>query len=54
MTIKIRRAFLGDEKILVELNAFVQKFHIIHNPLYFKQIICRKSCHDFMKGDFYN
>jgi GNAT superfamily N-acetyltransferase len=32
----IRRAVLGDERTLAELNAFVHDVHVISNPAYFK------------------
>ena len=36
MNATIRRAAPGDERTLAELNAFVQDFHVINNPAYFK------------------
>ncbi len=37
MDVTIREAILGDEDALAELNAFVQEFHRVHNPSFFKQ-----------------
>jgi diamine N-acetyltransferase len=36
MSVTIRRAILGDEPVLAELNAFLQEFHVANNPTYFK------------------
>ncbi|MGH2404820.1 MAG: GNAT family N-acetyltransferase [bacterium] len=36
MNATTRRAAPGDERTLAELNAFVQDFHVINNPAYFK------------------
>ena len=36
MNVQIRAAISGDEKTLAALNAFVQEFHVMHNPSYFK------------------
>jgi diamine N-acetyltransferase len=45
--VTIRRAILGDEPALAELNAFVQDFHVANNPTYFKP-----STHDDVVGWF--
>jgi len=37
MTVRIRKAVVGDENALAELNDFVQEFHVAHNPSYFKR-----------------
>jgi len=39
MSVTIRRAILGDEPVLAELNAFVHDFHVGENPAYFKPTI---------------
>jgi hypothetical protein len=39
MSVTIRRAILGDEQVLAELNAFVHDFHVWENPAYFKPTI---------------
>jgi hypothetical protein len=36
MTTTIRRAVVGDELALAELNAFVHEFHVAHDPSHFK------------------
>ena len=39
MSVTIRRAILGDEPVLAELNAFVHDFHVRGNPTYFMPTI---------------
>ncbi len=36
MSVQIREAVAGDEGALTALNAFVQEFHLAHNPSFFK------------------
>ncbi len=36
-SVQIREAVPGDEDALAALNAFVQEFHLAHNPAFFKQ-----------------
>ncbi len=37
MIVRIRKAVVGDENSLAELNALVQEFHVAKNPSYFKR-----------------
>lgn len=36
MDVMIREAVPGDEDVLAELNAFVQEFHVVNNPSFFR------------------
>jgi hypothetical protein len=37
MKVTIRKAKMGDEIVLAELNADVHEFHVAHNPSHFKR-----------------
>jgi len=39
MNVTIRRAVLGDERVLAELNAVVHDLHLKNNPAYFKPTV---------------
>jgi GNAT superfamily N-acetyltransferase len=39
MNVTIRRALLGDESLLAELNSFVHELHVTNDPAYFKPAV---------------